>query len=111
MGDHLCTEFNINNGTYAVANHKKVMEQKKQCVALCRISSHHQHGEAENCMEIICDPARRMLTGAMHRCPEAITQALWTCAVSLAVGIRNKSKLDVNGVLLIEKISEEKTLI
>ena len=45
-----------------------------------------------------------MLIRAMYRWPEVITKALWPNAVSLDVNIRNKSKLDGNGVSLIEKI-------
>ena len=46
-----------------------------------------------------------MLTHAMHLWPEVITQLIWLHAVSLAVDVRNKSKLDVNGVSPIENIS------
>ena len=46
-----------------------------------------------------------MLTHAMHLWTEVITQVIWPHAVSLAVDVRNKSKLDVNGVSPIENIS------
>ena len=49
-----------------------------------------------------------MLIHAMHRWLEVITQALWPHAVSLAVDVRNKLKLDANGLSPLDKLSTVK---
>ena len=100
--------YHADNGTYAVAQYKAEIEDKKQSLTFCGVGSHHQNGRAENRIKVICEPARSMLIHAMHRWPEVITQALWPYAVSLAVDIRNKSKLDANGLSALDKLTTVK---
>ena len=74
----------------------------------CGVGSHHQNGRAKNRIKVICEPARSMLIHAIHRWPEVIIQALWPYAVLLAVDIRNKSKLDTNGLSALDKLTTVK---
>lgn len=97
--------YHADNGTYAVAQYKDEIEDKKQSLTFCGVGSHHQNGKAENRIKIICNPARCMLIHAMHRWPEVVTQALWPYALSLAADTRNRHKLDKNGFSPLEKLS------
>lgn len=96
------------DGTCAVAKCEAEIEDKKQSLTFCGVGSHHQNGRAENRIKITCEPARSMLMHYMDRWREVIAQALWPHAVSLAVNVRNKSKLDTNGLSALDKISTVK---
>lgn len=77
-------------------------------LTFCGVGSHHQNGKAENRIKITCEPARSVLIHAMHRWPEVIAQDLWLYAVSLAVDVRNKIKLDATGLSSLDKLSTVK---
>ena len=49
-----------------------------------------------------------MLVHAMHRWPEVMTQAMWTCATSMAVDIRNEHKIDIEGHSKLDRLSTSK---
>ena len=100
-----------NNGTHAVARCKEEIGNKKKTLIFCGVGSHHRNGKAENCIKIICNPARRILIHAMHMWPEIITQSLWSHSASLVVYFRNKCELNKNGLSLLDKLSTVKKSI
>ena len=103
--------YHDDNGTYAVAKHKEEIENKKQILTFCGVGIYHQNGKAENRIKIICNPDRSMLTHAIYRWPEVATQSLWPHAVSLVVDVRNRYKLDKNGLSSLDKLSTVKHTI
>ena len=90
---------------------KEEMKNKKQNLTFCGVGSHHQNDKAEDMIKIIFNPARSVLIHAMHRWPDATTQSLWPHAVSLAVDVRSRCKLDKNVLSLLDKLSTVKQII
>ena len=91
------------NGICEVAKCKEEIENEKQTLTFCGMGSHRQNGKSENHIKLICNTARSMLTHAMNRYPEVVTQSLWPHATSLAVDVRNRCKLDKSGLYSLDK--------
>ena len=89
--------YHVDNGTHAVVKYKEEIKDKKQTLAFCSVGSYHQNSKAENRIKIIYCLARSMLIHTMHGWPKVMTQFLWPHAVSLAVDVRNKHKLNKDG--------------
>ena len=100
--------YHADNGTYTVAQYKAEIEDKKESLTFCRVGSHYENSRAENYIKIVCELARSMLIHIIHRWPEVITQALCPYAILLAVDIRNKLKLNSNGLSQLDKLTTVK---
>ena len=101
---HEVEAYHADNGRFAENVFVTDVREKNQRISYCGVGSHHQNGIAERRIKTLGEDARTMLAHGQHLWPEVVTKVLWPFAYKAACRMRNKFKLDDQGLSPEEKL-------
>jgi len=73
--------YHADNGLFDAELFKKNIARACQSLSFCGVNAHHQNGKAEIRIKDVTTNSRTSLLHAAHRCPKAISPALWPAAL------------------------------